>query len=166
MSYSTMFPDCRKKYGPINKVLSFGVLLTFICLVQHSDTHPWVAENVHEIKRRLANLGVTDEGALPRAKNVILFVGDGMGISTLTATRIYKGHKYGRPGESEKLIWDEFLALAHVKVGTILSIYLWTQHDYFFILSHRSHLSRENSIVSSGLMSRLIQSRFTCSYRL
>lgn len=30
-----------------------------------------------------------------RAKNVILFVGDGMGVSTVTATCIYEGQKLG-----------------------------------------------------------------------
>lgn len=34
-----------------------------------------------------------------KAKNVILFIGDGMGISTLTAARIYTGQKAGGPGE-------------------------------------------------------------------
>ena len=37
------------------------------------------------------------------AKNVILFVGDGMGISTITAARIYAGQKRGLDGESYKL---------------------------------------------------------------
>ena len=31
-----------------------------------------------------------------RAKNVILFIGDGMGISTVTAARIYAGQKQGQ----------------------------------------------------------------------
>ena len=34
-----------------------------------------------------------------KAKNVILFVGDGMGVSTLTAARILEGQRQGRPGE-------------------------------------------------------------------
>jgi alkaline phosphatase len=38
-----------------------------------------------------------------RAKNVILFVGDGMGISTVTAGRIYEGQKRGVDGESNSL---------------------------------------------------------------
>lgn len=36
-----------------------------------------------------------------RAKNVILFVGDGMGISTVTATRILDGQLKGVDGEVE-----------------------------------------------------------------
>ncbi len=34
-----------------------------------------------------------------KAKNVILFVGDGMGISTLTASRIMAGQMDGKSGE-------------------------------------------------------------------
>jgi alkaline phosphatase len=34
-----------------------------------------------------------------RAKNVILFVGDGMGISTITAARIFEGQQKGVDGE-------------------------------------------------------------------
>jgi len=33
-----------------------------------------------------------------RAKNVILFVGDGMGVSTITAARIFEGQKNGMYG--------------------------------------------------------------------
>ncbi|MEL6567852.1 MAG: alkaline phosphatase [Pseudomonadota bacterium] len=40
------------------------------------------------------------------AKNVILFVGDGMGISTITAGRIYAGQKRGVDGESYQLAMD------------------------------------------------------------
>lgn len=43
-----------------------------------------------------------------RAKNVILFVGDGMGISTVTAARIYAGQRAGRDGESNALKMDLF----------------------------------------------------------
>ena len=40
------------------------------------------------------------------AKNVILFVGDGMGISTITAARIYVGQSLGVDGESHQLAMD------------------------------------------------------------
>ncbi|WP_440904933.1 alkaline phosphatase [Catenovulum sp. SX2] len=42
------------------------------------------------------------------AKNVILFVGDGMGISTVTAARILDGQKKGMLGEENKLSFDKF----------------------------------------------------------
>lgn len=42
------------------------------------------------------------------AKNVILFVGDGMGVSTLTAARIFEGQKRGESGEENRLSFEEF----------------------------------------------------------
>lgn len=41
-----------------------------------------------------------------RAKNIILFVGDGMGISTQTAARIFEGQLNGRPGEENRLSFE------------------------------------------------------------
>lgn len=43
-----------------------------------------------------------------KAKNVILFVGDGMGVITHTLARIYKGQKSGKTGEEGKLEWENF----------------------------------------------------------
>ena len=37
-----------------------------------------------------------------RAKNVILFVGDGLGVSTVTAARIFEGQQRGADGEFER----------------------------------------------------------------
>lgn len=37
-----------------------------------------------------------------KAKNVILFMGDGMGLPTIIAGRIHKGHLNGQNGESFK----------------------------------------------------------------
>lgn len=50
-----------------------------------------------------------------RAKNVILFVGDGMGISTITAARIYDGQKRGMTGEENSLSFERFPQTALVK---------------------------------------------------
>ncbi|MFC3114005.1 alkaline phosphatase [Cellvibrio fontiphilus] len=43
-----------------------------------------------------------------KAKNVILFVGDGMGISTVTAARILEGQQQARDGESNRLAFEKF----------------------------------------------------------
>ncbi len=43
-----------------------------------------------------------------RAKNVILFVGDGMGISTVTAARILEGQRRGADGEFNRLSFERF----------------------------------------------------------
>lgn len=50
------------------------------------------------------------------AKNVILFLGDGMGISTVTAARIYKGQQQNKTGEEAKLAFEEFPEIGLVKV--------------------------------------------------
>lgn len=42
------------------------------------------------------------------AKNVILFIGDGMGVSTVTAARIYEGQQLGMSGEEHQLSWESF----------------------------------------------------------
>lgn len=46
------------------------------------------------------------------ARNVILFVGDGMGISTVTAARILEGQLQGRDGEFNRLSFEKFDNLA------------------------------------------------------
>ena len=56
-----------------------------------------------------------------RAKNVILFVGDGMGISTLTAARILEGQLNGKTGEENRLSFEKFPYLALSKT------YSWDQ---------------------------------------
>ncbi len=43
-----------------------------------------------------------------RAKNVILFVGDGMGISTVTAAGILEGQLHGASGEGNRLSFETF----------------------------------------------------------
>ncbi|MBD2858923.1 alkaline phosphatase [Spongiibacter sp. KMU-158] len=50
-----------------------------------------------------------------KAKNVILFIGDGMGISTVTAMRIYAGQQAGGSGEEYVLPFETFDHVALVK---------------------------------------------------
>lgn len=73
----------------------------------------WYEEARVALKKRLAGY----EGKMGRAKNVVFLVGDGMGASTLTASRIFKGQRQGNQGEEEQLLWDTFPAVAMAKVG-------------------------------------------------
>jgi alkaline phosphatase len=50
-----------------------------------------------------------------RAKNVIIFIGDGMGVSTLTAARIHQGQRGGVDGESFQTAMDGLAHSALVK---------------------------------------------------
>ena len=43
-----------------------------------------------------------------KAKNVILFVGDGMSLATVSAARILDGQRKGGPGEENALSWEDF----------------------------------------------------------
>jgi alkaline phosphatase len=43
-----------------------------------------------------------------KAKNVILFLGDGMSVTTLTASRILEGQMRGESGEENRLSFEEF----------------------------------------------------------
>ncbi len=56
-----------------------------------------------------------------RAKNVIMFIGDGMGITSITAARIFEGQQKGKSGEENRLSFDEFPSVALSKT------YSWDQ---------------------------------------
>ena len=56
-----------------------------------------------------------------KAKNVILFVGDGMGVSSVTAARILEGQMNGKTGEENRLSFEAFPYTAFSKT------YSWDQ---------------------------------------
>ena len=65
-------------------------------------------------ERALARAQTLQPGA-GRAHNVILFVGDGMGISTVTAARILAGQRAGGSGEEHELAWERLPYVALLK---------------------------------------------------
>ena len=67
----------------------------------------WQALGQAELQRALARTQNTQ-----RAKNVILFVGDGMGISTVTAARIFDAQMRGSSGEENLLAFEGFPSVA------------------------------------------------------
>ncbi|WP_119978854.1 alkaline phosphatase [Shewanella algidipiscicola] len=72
---------------------------------------PWFTDSAQRVMDK-ANLTTKTQ-----AKNVILFVGDGMGISTLTAARIYQGQQItgNQGGEENALSFERFNHTALVK---------------------------------------------------
>lgn len=62
---------------------------------------PWFVEGEAIVKNK-------PMASLVNAKNVILFVGDGMGVSTVTAARILEGQMKGMLGEENNLSFDLF----------------------------------------------------------
>ncbi len=71
---------------------------------------PWFTDANTVLQDRIARTPVAGG-----AKNVILFVGDGMGVSTLTAARIYQGQQRGETGEENLLSFETFPHSALVK---------------------------------------------------
>jgi len=69
----------------------------------HEDADYWERLGKEDLKNTLNTKRY--EGA---AKNIIFFVGDGMGVATHTMARIYKGQKRGKSGEEESLAWEYF----------------------------------------------------------
>ncbi len=63
--------------------------------------NPWYTAGQKAVSRKV---GTKDK----QAKNVILFVGDGMGISTVTAARILEGQLKGGYGEENSLSFEGF----------------------------------------------------------
>uniref|UniRef100_A0A336MGT8 Alkaline phosphatase n=1 Tax=Culicoides sonorensis TaxID=179676 RepID=A0A336MGT8_CULSO len=65
----------------------------------------WESYNQKRLQSLLENL----ESSSTVARNVIIFVGDGMGIQTITAGRIFKGQRVNHvSGEESELVWDSF----------------------------------------------------------
>ncbi|XP_063704170.1 alkaline phosphatase 4-like, partial [Culicoides brevitarsis] len=65
----------------------------------------WNSYNEARLKKLLSQ--TNPDGTV--ARNVIIFVGDGMGIQTITAGRIFKGQREKHvSGEESELVWDSF----------------------------------------------------------
>lgn len=69
---------------------------------EHQKNNAWYTAAETSVKDKPRFIGKR------RAKNVILFVGDGMGVSTVTASRILDGQQQGMSGEENNLSFDKF----------------------------------------------------------
>ena len=98
-------------------VLAMGSLLVVPVgaqvLPDNQVNSPWFSDGETAVtaKQQPAPMGA--------AKNVILFVGDGMGVSTLTASRIYETQQNGGIGEEGLLSFEAFPNTAIVKVYNV-----------------------------------------------
>lgn len=55
-----------------------------------------------------------------QAKNIIFFLGDGMSLTTVAATRIRKGQLKGNTGEEESLNFEKFPHTGLSRVSTVI----------------------------------------------
>ena len=63
----------------------------------------------------LSSCMINGPSPAPEKRNVILFLGDGMGVSTVTAARIFQGQQQGLAGEEHLLSFERFPNVALVK---------------------------------------------------
>lgn len=102
-----------------NSRLATKVILAFFFAVTISGCEPTPApgEVVHEPLKLHPTL-LSRTNIIPNvntAKNVILFIGDGMGVTTVTAARILDGQSKDVVGEENVLSFETFPNLALVK---------------------------------------------------
>jgi alkaline phosphatase len=76
--------------------------------IQLTDkTNAWFQSSEDQLeKKRLAAERIQNQ--VGAAKNIILFVGDGMSLTTVTASRIFEGQRNGLLGEENNLSFDKF----------------------------------------------------------
>lgn len=94
---------CLWVSGPVNSQ-------TIYPAPDHESPEYWRSSGQQALQAALAQQPNTR-----RAKNVILVVGDGMGISTVTASRIFGGQQQGRSGEENSLVFEQFPSVALAK---------------------------------------------------
>jgi alkaline phosphatase len=80
--------------------LSLGIVLSPPALAEDANT--WIQKGEAALKAAQAIKPNNHQ-----AKNVILFVGDGMGISTVTAARIFDGQQKDVDGEGNQLAFEK-----------------------------------------------------------
>ncbi|XP_034541018.1 alkaline phosphatase, tissue-nonspecific isozyme isoform X1 [Notolabrus celidotus] len=92
-----------------------ALLIICFCLVLESLGKPKFPEQEKEPKfwntwaqKTLKNALTLQTLNQNQAKNLILFLGDGMGVPTVTAARILKGQLNGQSGEETQLEMDKF----------------------------------------------------------
>ena len=73
----------------------------------HQTSNPYYVSGLATLNKALAQQPNTG-----KAKNVILFIGDGMGISTIVASRIHEGQSRGVDGVSNSLSFEALPYLA------------------------------------------------------
>jgi alkaline phosphatase len=116
-----------KKYFPRNrKIIALTLFCSFVSLIifpttanlQTSDSKPFPVKRPEtpenwrtDGEAHIQNLKNRRKFG-SNAKNVILFVGDGMGITTLTAARILEGQLRGESGEENQLSFEKFPSVA------------------------------------------------------
>ncbi|MBP8901946.1 MAG: alkaline phosphatase, partial [Thiobacillaceae bacterium] len=92
---------------PVVAALAIALTTTSALAEETENAATWYAAGQKALKE-----AKTLYPGFRRAKNVILFVGDGMGVSTVTAARILDGQMQGKDGEKNVLAMEKLPYLA------------------------------------------------------
>ncbi|XP_062987862.1 alkaline phosphatase-like [Elgaria multicarinata webbii] len=98
----------------IHGFLCLCARLSDASLEEEKNPHYWNAKARQTLESAL-NLTPMNH----RAKNLILFLGDGMGVPTISAARIYKGQQAGGSGEDGVLAMEKFPYVALSKTYNV-----------------------------------------------
>lgn len=87
-------------------ILRWSTLFTFNiikkCLYFVTDKSYWRTKAIDAVNKKLKEKII--KGV---AKNIIFFLGDGMSVPTIAASRIYLGQLNGKSGENSRLSFEE-----------------------------------------------------------
>lgn len=86
---------------------------------EHQRESAWFSEAQVSLNAKLNCDYCVSDTKQKYAKNIILFVGDGMGISTVTASRIYAGQLLGQSGEENLLSFEKMPYTGLVKTYNV-----------------------------------------------
>ncbi|AKH69259.1 alkaline phosphatase [Spongiibacter sp. IMCC21906] len=95
------FSACEKAAEPASNTAAPAAI------VQNALTNTWYRAGHHSVNNSMMTRANSNHKR-GEAKNIILFIGDGMGISTLTAARIFQGQQQGKSGEENSLSFERF----------------------------------------------------------
>ncbi|GIU47856.1 alkaline phosphatase [Shewanella algidipiscicola] len=122
-----------------------------------SAANQWYIDGQNRVTQAADYTPNTDAGA---AKNIILFVGDGMGVSTVTAARILEGQLNGATGEENSLSFETLPHLGLAKTynvdgqtpdsaGTMTAMITGVKTDVG-VISQAEGVTRGNCASTSG----------------
>lgn len=97
-------------------LLSHSLLMPYCAVAKSTEKESastWIQDGKAALEKA-KKLQLAMQAPKTHAKNVILFVGDGMGISSITGARIFEGQQKGIDGERNHLAFETlpFVALA------------------------------------------------------
>lgn len=99
-------------FKPTSLALALGISLLTGTVAAEETPESWYKEGQLIVQHNASTAVKAAKNSQKRAKNIILFVGDGMGISTVTAARILDGQMKGMSGEENELFFETFPNLA------------------------------------------------------